>query len=236
MKSKRFFFGSGALLTAAVFTLVFLLSFSACQKEPKTMLMYQGRSSLRLISKEGTVVYVDPYIGDGYNVPADIILVTHGHDDHNRVNMVTKKDDCVIFSYFHALKDGAHGSAIIKDIEIKSVEAYNGNHNIKDSVGFIITIDGIKVYAAGDTDMTEQMKTLAAENIDYAFLPCDGRFNMGPEEAAECAKIIGAKHNIPYHTSQEFPGGSFDKDNAERFNAPNRLILEPGTEIALKQL
>ena len=53
---------------------------------------------------------------------------------------------------------------------------------------------------------------------------------MDLNEATKCAKIIGAKHNIPVHMK---PGTLFDRVRAESFNAPNRLILEPGEEINL---
>ena len=45
-------------------------------------LYYQGHGSFRLTSQNGTVLYVDPYAGDGYLLPADYILVTHEHGDH----------------------------------------------------------------------------------------------------------------------------------------------------------
>jgi L-ascorbate metabolism protein UlaG (beta-lactamase superfamily) len=58
---------------------------------------------------------------------------------------------------------------------------------------------------------------------------------MDPAEAAECAKIIDAKHNIPYHTHADFPDGSFDMAIAKAFAAvaPNSMVLEPGQEITL---
>ena len=210
-----------------------LLSFAACGNDRETKLLYQGRSSLRLTAKDGTTVYVDPFGGSGYDLPADIILVTHDHPDHNQIDLVTQKNGCFIITHREALKGGTHNSFTIKDIEIKAVEAYNDFHNIAEAVGYIITIDGIKIYAAGDTSTTEQMSSLSRENIDYALLPCDGIFNMDGEEAGRAARIIGARHNIPYHTHPEFPDGLFDRSAAEQFAAPNRLILEPGEEIIL---
>ncbi len=54
-------------------------------------LLFQGHGSYRIITNEGIVIYVDPFIGDGYNVPADIILVTHEHNDHNHVELPEKR-------------------------------------------------------------------------------------------------------------------------------------------------
>ena len=201
------------------------------ESKPGTKLLYQGHASFRLTSKEGTVIYVDPFAkSDAYGLPADIILVTHQHTDHNNIDLVNQKPDCTVISNFEALEGGTHNSFSIKGIEIEAVEAANKNHDPKACVGFIITIDGIKLYAAGDTSKTDQMETFAQMEFDYALLPCDGVFNMDVKEAAECAEIIGAKQNIPIHMK---PGALFDRKIAERFDAPNRLIIEPGMEIEL---
>ena len=203
--------------------------------ESDTKLLYQGHGSFRIISKNGTVVYIDPYAGEGYDVPADIILVTHQHDDHNKINLVAKKDDCAIFTNKDAIENGKH-MVVFTDIinfpsvTIEAVEAKNKNHDPKNCVGYIITVDGIKIYMAGDTSKTEQMNSFAEKEIDYAFLPCDGIYNMDVKEAAECAEIIGAKHNIPMHTK---PGALFDREIAESCDMPNRLIIEAGEEIVL---
>ena len=194
-------------------------------------LLYQGHGSFRLISQNGTVIYVDPYAGEGYDLPADIILVTHQHGDHNKIDLITQKKDCVIITNAEALDGGKHNSFSVNGIEIEAVGAKNKNHDPKNCVGFIITIDGIKIYAAGDTSKTDQMSNFAEKEIDYALLPCDGVYNMDLKEAAECAELIGAKHNIPIHMK---PGELFDRERAEKFDAPNRLIVEAGEEIVLK--
>ena len=195
-----------------------------------TKLLYQGHGSYRITAQDGTVIYVDPYVGDGYDVPADIILVTHQHSDHNNIALVTQKADCTLISNVEALAGGKHNSFTVGNIKIEAVTASNSNHDPKECVGYLITVDGILIYAAGDTSKTDEMATYAAKKIDYALLPCDGVYNMGLEEAAECAELIGAKHNIPIHM---IPGSLFDRSLAEQFNAPNRLIVEPGQEITL---
>ncbi len=74
---------------------------------------------------------------------------------------------------------------------------------------------------------------LAEKNIDYAFFCCDGIYNMGLDEAAECAELVGAKHNIPYHVTAK-EGVVFDRELAEQFEAPDRLIVEAGEEIVIE--
>ncbi|MCL1806227.1 MAG: MBL fold metallo-hydrolase [Oscillospiraceae bacterium] len=195
-----------------------------------TLLLYQGHGSFRLRSGDGKVIFVDPYIGDGYDLPADIVLVTHQHGDHNQVQLVTQNPGCRVITNNEALTGGKHQSFSIDGIEIQSVAAGNKNHDPNQCVGYIITLDGVKVYAAGDTSKTGSMESFADMSIDYALLPTDGKYNMGLDEAAECARIIKAKHNVPIHMK---PGELFDRDYAEMFCAPNRLIVEPGEEITL---
>jgi len=192
--------------------------------------MYQGHGSFRLTSADGVVVFIDPYVGDGYDLPADIILVSHQHGDHNQVNLITQKPGCAVISNVEALAGGAHNSFSIKGVEIEAVTAENKNHPADQCVGFVVTMDGVKLYFSCDTSKTAQMAEFAAREFDYAFLCCDGFYNMGLDEAAECAKLIGAKHNVPAHMK---PGELFDRALAEQFAAPNRLILEAGEEIEL---
>ena len=194
-------------------------------------LLYQGHGSFRLVSDDGIVIYIDPYAGSGYDVPADIILVTHQHEDHNKTGLITQKPGCTVITEVEALTGGKHNTFMINGVDIEAVQAgYNQGHSTENSVGFIIAIDGLKLYFSGDTSKTPQMAEFAARNLDYAFLCGDGFYNMGLEEAAECAKLIGAKHNVPVHLK---PGALFDRSLAEQFNAPNRLIIEAGESVKL---
>ena len=194
-------------------------------------LLYQGHGSFRLTSNDGVVLFIDPFIGTGYDVPADVILVTHQHEDHNQIGLITQKAGCTVITNFEALAGGKHNTFNPNGIEIEAVEAgYNAGHAPDNSVGFIITIDKLKLYFCGDTSKTPQMATLAERKLDYAFLCADGHYNMGLAEAAECAKLIGAKHNVPVHLK---PGELFDRGMAEQFEGPNRLIIEAGDEIEL---
>ena len=195
-------------------------------------LFYQGHGSFRLTANDGTVIYVDPYAGEGYDVPADIILVSHQHGDHNKIELVPQKEHCVIFSNKEAIEAGVHMTCHMddSDITIEAVEAYNKNHDPEQCVGFIISLDGVKIYACGDTSKTKQMETFADMNLDYAILCGDGVYNMDLDEAAECAKLIGAKYNIIIHLN---PQALFDCERAEQWDAPNKIIIKPNEEIDL---
>jgi L-ascorbate metabolism protein UlaG (beta-lactamase superfamily) len=216
-------------------------------------LYYQGHGSYRLTTNDGRVIYVDPYAGGdftvtihkmmhpcpdpyeskggGYELPADVILVTHDHNDHNQIQLVTQKPGCLVITHVEALAGGTHNTFDLGDgISAEAVEAKNIKHSPKKCVGYIITIDGMKIYAAGDTSKTVQMKSFAERGLDYALFPLDGVYNMGLKEGAECAKLVCARHNIPIHLK---PGALFDRQKADEWDAPNKLIVEPGQEIEL---
>ena len=207
---------------------------AAAAESGSARLLYQGHGSLRIVTGEGKVIYIDPYAGDGYDLPADLILVTHGHQDHTAVNLIRNRNgDCRIITWKEALVKGEYKTFDLGYAVVEAVQAGNNrNHNIKECVGWVITLSsGVTVYATGDTSATEQMAELAEREIDYAFFVCDGKYNMDAEEAAACAKLVNAKHSIPYHMA---PGKLFDQARAEQFGAPNRLIIPAGEEIILE--
>lgn len=193
-------------------------------------LLYQGHGSYRIMTQTGVVIYVDPFAGSGYDVPADLILVTHEHIDHNSVSKVPKKENCRIIRAADALQGGIYHVFEYGDVKIEAVEAYNRNHSKDKCVGFILTVDDKTIYAAGDTSETEQMKEMKSRGLDWALLPIDGIFNMDPVEASHCAELIGAAHTIPIHAK---PGGLFDQKKAEAFKAPGRVIVKPGETVDL---
>jgi L-ascorbate metabolism protein UlaG (beta-lactamase superfamily) len=192
--------------------------------------LYQGHGSYRLTADDGRIIYVDPCSGGGYDLPADIILVTHQHSDHNQVHKCTQKQGCSVITNKESLAGGRHNHFEIGGVHIQAVEAGSILHSPKKCVGYIIELDGIKLYASGDTNRTRQMETFAALELDYAIFPGAGLLSMGLKEAAECAELIGAKHNMIIHLK---PGALFDRKRAERWDAPNKLIIEPGQEIQL---
>ena len=193
-------------------------------------LLYQGHGSFRITAADGRVVYIDPYAGEGYDKPADVLLVTHQHEDHNKTELVTQKPGCRIITNAEALAGGKYNVFDVGGIVIEAVEACNGNHNATECVGFILTVDGATIYIASDTSRTKAMESFAARKLDYALLPIDGVYNMDVNEAAECARLIGARVNIPVHMK---PGKLFDRERAEAFHAPGRLIVAAGEEIDL---
>ena len=223
-------------LGAAILFSCIAVQAETSQESGAAILLYMGQGSLRIVTSEGKVIYIDPFSGDQYDLPADLILVTHGHPDHNQIDLIRhRSDDCRIITHEEALEGGRHQTFDLGFVTVEAVEAgYNQNHDVTQCVGYVLTFsNGKSVYVSGDTSTTEQMPRLAEKEIDYAFFCCDGRFNMDTEEASACAELVGAKHSIPYHMA---PGGenNFSREIAEQFQAEGRIILEPGEELSAK--
>ena len=193
-------------------------------------ILYQGHGSLRLESAGGIVVYIDPYAGAGYEDPADIILVTHQHMDHNCIEKPARKPDCIVIQNSDALKKCAYKSFTVKGLTIEAVPAYNKNHSKNTCVGYLVTVDQKLIYFAGDTSRITEMSDLAHRKIDYAFFPADGIYNMDELEASACAQIVGARHSTPIHM---LPGRLFSEEKAAAFHADGKMIIRPAEEVTL---
>ena len=197
---------------------------------------YMGQGTARITTEDNKVIYIDPYAGDDYSAAADLILETHDHFDHSQLDLVSNRNaDCKIITEKDALVNGEHKTFDLPFVKVIAVEAGNNkNHDINKCVGYVLEFkNGMKVYFSGDTSKTKQMSEMASMNIDYAFFCTDGKYNMGNEEAAECAKLVNAKHNIPYHNDPG-EGIHFNRKLAEEWTAPNKLIVDVNEEIVLK--
>jgi len=171
-----------------------------------------GHASFKITNKK--VIYIDPY-----NVPpeekADIILITHSHSDHCSIEDIKGivRDGTIIIITpdcqsklsdiqgikVHLAKPGKKIGAL--GIVVEAVPAYNINKNFHEKsnewVGYIINIDGKRIYHAGDTDFIPEMKEL--KEIDVALLPVGGKYTMDAKEAAEAANAIKPKVAVPMH-------------------------------------
>ena len=196
-----------------------------------TVILYQGHGSFRFTTSGSRVFYVDPYAGSGYDLPADAILVTHEHRDHNAVELVPKKSGVRICRAAEFLAEGEYTSKEVCGVKITAVPACNRNHPVDRCVGFVVETEGKKIYFSGDTSKTSAMGTVLRDmQIDCAFFPTDGIYNMNAKEASECARLVGAKASYPVHTA---PGKLFDEKIAARFDCPGKAIVRPGEEIVL---
>jgi len=167
----------------------------------------------------GKVIQVDPWgkLADYSKLPkADLILLTHDHPDHLDLDTIKKiKTDktVVILTKNCAQKVGSGevmsngDSKSVMGLKIEAVPAYNIVHMREKGVpyhpkgvgnGYVITFGDKKVYVAGDTENTPEMKAL--KGIDVAFLPMNLPYTMTPEMVADAAKGFKPKILYPYHT------------------------------------
>ena len=128
-------------------------------------LLYQGHASLRLITEGHKVIYIDPYAGEGYDLPADLVLITHEHYDHNAIHLVPLTDRTIVIRSKDAYSGGVYHSFSYFGVDIEPVPAYNKNHDVSECVGYVLSLEGKKIYVAGDTDYTPEMERISKLGI-----------------------------------------------------------------------
>ena len=147
---------------------------------------------------------------------ADYIFVTHEHFDHldkeaiatlssDKTKLITNQRCAEMLGKGQAMANG-ETLRLTDDITVEAVPAYNTTeghqqfHPKGRDNGFILTIDGLRIYIAGDTEDIPEMADI--KNIDIAFLPCNQPYTMTTNQLVRAAKIIKPKVVFPYHYSQ----------------------------------
>jgi L-ascorbate metabolism protein UlaG (beta-lactamase superfamily) len=168
-----------------------------------------------LIVGTKSVVVVDPYQIKGIEgicgrKTADVILITHGHQDHlspgdiekirgkNTVLVVPKGCEAGLKGNVRTVTPGA--KITVGDVDVETVPAYNIGKRFhprdKDYVGYVFRVDGVRYFHAGDTDATPEIKSVSA---DVVFLPVGGTYTMTAAEAAGLADVLKPKVAVPIH-------------------------------------
>ena len=185
-----------------------------------------------MLDHEGTVVHLDPVSreADYSSLPkADVILITHAHVDHldkAAIRQIRKRDTVLIgnpssieeLGGGEALENGA--TREVRGISIQAIAAYNTSperkvfHPKGRDNGYVLTIGGVRVYVAGDTELTPEMAEL--DGIDVALLPMNQPYTMSPEQVAEAAMAVQPKVLYPYHFGETQTDTLLDLLPAER--------------------
>ena len=170
-------------------------------------------SSIKI--KKEKVIYIDPFKIDNEYHDADIIFITHSHFDHyseEDIDKIVKEETKLIVTEDlekKALEKVKKENVIcvqpekkylVEGINFETIPAYNTNKQFHPKsnnwVGYVIELNGIKYYFAGDTDITEENKKV---KCDVAFVPVGGIYTMTAREAAELVNIIKPKIAVPIH-------------------------------------
>ena len=172
-----------------------------------------AHSSIRIDS--GKIIYFDPFEIDGNVGDADYIFITHDHYDHyspEDVKKVLKSDTVLVVPQPMRKKvdkntpveniiEVAQGQTYeTADFTFETVPAYNvlKPFHSKNAgwVGYILTIDGKRVYVAGDMDVTKEAEQV---KCDIALIPIGGFYTMNPKDAAGLINTIKPEYAIPTH-------------------------------------
>ena len=198
--------------------------------------------TLEIVCK-GLSIHIDPVSGLGVPTDyatefpkADLILVTHEHGDHfdreaiqalggNEANLITNARVAEMLGWGAVMANG-DSRDLPGGIRLDAVPAYNYTegrtqfHPKGRDNGFVLTIDGLRIYVAGDTEDVPEMAEL--KDIDIAFLPVNQPYTMTVEQCVNAAKIIQPKVLIPYHFSK-----------TDLTGLPEQL---PGMTVLLRQM
>ena len=198
-------------------------------------------SSIR-IEKEGKVIYFDPYNIEGEPKDADIIFCTHSHYDHFSKEDILKlkNEDTIIvgtvdleiqirelgFEDSQKLLVLPNKKYSISNLVVETVPSYNINKEFHkkeyDWVGYVITLDGIRYYIAGDTDVNDDNRKV---KCDVAFLPVGGKYTMTATEAAGLANTIKPKIAVPTHYAGIVGELSYGKEFEQMLNPNIKCVL-----------
>jgi L-ascorbate metabolism protein UlaG (beta-lactamase superfamily) len=187
-------------------------------------------------------------------VQADYILVTHGHGDHlGDTVAIAKRTGATVITNFEIAnwldnqQVKTHGQHIGGGYKhpfgyLKLTEAFHGSGLPDGSYGgnpagfLLTTLDGKKIYMAGDTGLFGDMRLIGEEGLDLAVIPIGDNFTMGPEDALRAVKLLSPKNIIPIHYNTWELISQDPNSWAERVKSDTQAdvhILKPGESYTL---
>ncbi|MDM5200070.1 metal-dependent hydrolase [Fictibacillus enclensis] len=221
-------------------------------------LTFHGQSALEITTEKHSI-WVDPFIsGNTFcdveigDVKPDVILLTHGHNDHaGDAEEIAKRNNSLIVApfelaeYFGTKGLNVHPMHIGGGYQfewgyVKWTQAFHGSSFTEDDgtvvytgmpAGLLFTSEGKTIYHAGDTALFSDMKMIGERNdIDVAFLPIGDNFTMGPEDAATASEWLNAKLTVPIHYNT-YPVIEQDPDKFVASLKGDGKVLKPGEFI-----
>ena len=204
--------------------------------------LWLGHASFKIVAPDA-IIYIDPWKINDAPHDASVVLVSHSHYDHyspDDVAKVAAADTELIASDDVVAKHGS-GRAIkpgdtleFAGGKVTAVSAYNPNKQFHPQannwVGFIVEIDGKRIYYAGDTDLTPEMKALT--NIDLALMPVAATYTMNAQEASDAVNEFKPAQALPYHWG-DIVGDDSDAEKFKKFAPCQVNLLKPGQSMML---
>lgn len=231
-----------------------------------TRLRWLGHSCL-LIETDGQRILVDPFLTGNPKaattadqVEADLILISHGHDDHvGDAVAIARRTGATVLSNFeigtwleqpprglervHGLQHGG-GFTFPSGVRVKLTLAIHGSalpdgSNGGNPCGFLITCpDGTRIYDAADTGLFGDMALIGDEGIDLALLPIGDYYTMGPDDAVRAVKLLRPRFVIPIHYNTSPPIAQDPDAWASRVQSETSaspVVLKPGDWFEVKK-
>lgn len=193
---------------------------------------------------------IDPYLtnnpmasDDRQNLKATHICVTHGHYDHvGDAVEIAQQNNSEVYSTHKVAEALLKGTKVVTGDIGGVIKTEFGYAKLVSAIhssgvcggiacGFILDVEGVKIYHAGDTALTMDMQLLAQERIDVALLPIGGISTMGPLDAVEAVKLIRPKMVIPMHYNTTIAirqDPHFFQRAVERETEAEVKVLSPG--------
>lgn len=207
-----------------------------------TTLQWLGHASFK-ICHEDSVIYIDPWKLDDSAHDATLVLVSHSHYDHYSPEDISKASgpatkliaSADVIKKENTGRTLAHGQTVDSgSVRVTGVAAYNPSKQFHPKannwIGFVIELGSKRIYYAGDTGLTDEMKSL--KDIDVALLPVGGTYTMDAARAAEATKYIKPERAIPYHWG-EIVGGRADADAFAEAAECKVQVMTTGETISL---
>jgi len=231
-------------------------------------LTFLGHASFKITRSSGEVLWIDPWLRQNPACPpefhtlerADLVLITHGHEDHFDLEAVDQAAalgatiiaPAPIRNFLNAR--GVHsprvapmnkgGNVAVHGVRVNMTLAHHHAHIDTDggpgwfheAVGYVLDLGQTRIYFAGDTALFGDMRLIGElYHPTLAILPIGDVFTMGPVEAARAVEFLGVKQVVPFHYGDFFPTTGTPEAFKEQVNEQVKVhVLEPGQSLALE--